>query len=399
MVRLRPDPFAAQRWADGRARQRAFGAAILPANPQGTLDRQAQQKTAAPTAGTLSSRRVLAPDGPDRLTRSTGPDSSPPVRRAGATRPASSRLSLAAGGHTHRRRAPARRSGREEARVLQVRNPGAQRASSHRTVRLLALPILAMIIAVGGLSASATPASAAGVKVVVVVGPVESSTAKYIRSAKKYAALARSHGANVVEVYSPRATWAKVKAAAKGANIFIYLGHGNGHPSPYGAFYADRKDGLGLNKASGQGQQQPQVLRRVLRQDGPRPGPQRRRHPEPPVLRLGQLGVGSCQPDQGRRQAASRQLRRGLPARRRQGGLRQRHRQRLVDHPHALDDEHDRWARSSRRIRHGPGTETSHSRRLARPVTGSGWIHTPRVAYYHSLVGNFSLTAAQVRAG
>ena len=136
---------------------------------------------------------------------------------------------------------------------MQVHTNGAQRASSHRSARLLALPILALIIAVGGLSASPTPVSAAGVKVVVVVGPVGSSTAKYIRSAKKYAALARSYGAQVVEVYSPKATWARVKSAAKGANIFIYLGHGNGHPSPYGAFYADRKDGLGLNRALNQG--------------------------------------------------------------------------------------------------------------------------------------------------
>ena len=136
---------------------------------------------------------------------------------------------------------------------MQVHTSGAQRASSHRSVRLVALPILALLIAVGGLSASATPTAAAGVKVVVVVGPVGSSTAKYIRSAKKYAAQARSYGAKVIELYSPKATWARVKAAAKGANIFIYLGHGNGHPSPYGAFYSDRKDGLGLNRASGQG--------------------------------------------------------------------------------------------------------------------------------------------------
>ena len=46
----------------------------------------------------------------------------------------------AAGGHTHRRRAPARRSGREEARVLQVHTNGAQRASSHRSVRLVGAP-------------------------------------------------------------------------------------------------------------------------------------------------------------------------------------------------------------------------------------------------------------------
>ncbi len=136
---------------------------------------------------------------------------------------------------------------------MQVRPSGAQRASSHRSLRLLAMSVLALVIAVGGLSATATPAAAAGVKVVVVVGPVGSSTGNYIKSAKKYAAQARSYGAQVVELYSPKATWTRVKAAAKGANIFIYLGHGNGHPSPYGAFYADRKDGLGLNRASGEG--------------------------------------------------------------------------------------------------------------------------------------------------
>ena len=40
----------------------------------------------------------------------------------------------------------------------------------------------------------------------------------------------------MVEIYSPNATWAKVKAAAQGAKVLIYLGHGNGYPSPYGAF-------------------------------------------------------------------------------------------------------------------------------------------------------------------
>jgi hypothetical protein len=136
---------------------------------------------------------------------------------------------------------------------LQVPNTGAQRASSHRSARLVAFPILALVIALGGLSASPTPAAAASVKVVIVVGPVESSTAHYKSAAKSYAALARKYGASVTEIYSPKATWARVKAAAKGANIFIYLGHGNGHPSPYGAFYADRKDGLGLNRTYNNG--------------------------------------------------------------------------------------------------------------------------------------------------
>jgi hypothetical protein len=137
---------------------------------------------------------------------------------------------------------------------LQVPMNGAQRAARNRTMRLAAFPILALVIAFSGLAAHPAPAAAATqVKVVIVVGPVEGSTAKYIRNAKQYAALARSLGASVKEVYSPKATWAKVKAAAKNANIFIYLGHGNGSPSPYGPFSAARRNGMGLNGSSGHG--------------------------------------------------------------------------------------------------------------------------------------------------
>ena len=88
-------------------------------------------------------------------------------------------------------------------------------------------------------------------KVVIIVGPVGSSTANYITNAKRYAAQARSYGANVVEIYSPNATWARVKAAAQGAKVLIYLGHGNGSPSPYGAFSKYTKDGFGLNATAG----------------------------------------------------------------------------------------------------------------------------------------------------
>jgi hypothetical protein len=98
-----------------------------------------------------------------------------------------------------------------------------------------------------------TPALAAGVKVVIVVGPVEGQTGEYKDSARRYASLARSYGASVSEIYSPYATWSKVKAAARGANIFIYLGHGNGWPSPYGPFQKYTKDGIGLNASSGNG--------------------------------------------------------------------------------------------------------------------------------------------------
>ena len=59
---------------------------------------------------------------------------------------------------------------------------------------------------------------------------------------------------NVVKVYSPNATWSKVKAAAVGASIVIYFGHGNGWPSPYtyDPNYTT-KDGFGLNATAGNG--------------------------------------------------------------------------------------------------------------------------------------------------
>jgi hypothetical protein len=135
---------------------------------------------------------------------------------------------------------------------LRVLQAGAQRASSRRPAQLVVVAIAIALLAFTGLS-NPTPASAAGVKVVVIVGPVGSSTANYIYNAKKYAAQARSYGATVVEVYSPNATWTRVKAAAQGAKVIIYLGHGNGSPSPYGAFSRYTKDGLGLNASSGNG--------------------------------------------------------------------------------------------------------------------------------------------------
>jgi hypothetical protein len=110
---------------------------------------------------------------------------------------------------------------------------------------------MAFVMAIGGLVAHPAPVAAAGAKVVIVVGPVGSSTANYIYNARKLAAQARSYGATVYEVYSPHATWARVRSVAQGAKLFIYLGHGNGYPSPYGAFSKYSKDGLGLNATDG----------------------------------------------------------------------------------------------------------------------------------------------------
>jgi len=135
---------------------------------------------------------------------------------------------------------------------LRVHQHGAQRASTHWSVRLTAISISLAVVALAG-AADPAPAAASAMKVVVVVGPVGSSTSNYIYNARKYASQARSYGAAVIEIYSPNATWTRVRSAAQGANILIYLGHGNGYPSPYGSFSATSRDGMGLNATAGNG--------------------------------------------------------------------------------------------------------------------------------------------------
>jgi len=129
---------------------------------------------------------------------------------------------------------------------------GAQRASSRR-VRSLPLGILAALVALTAMSISAPVARASSQKVVIVVGPVASATTDYKRGARRLADQARSYGAIVVEIYSPNATWRRVKRASVGANVVIYLGHGNGWPSPYRPFSAMSKDGMGLNRRAHHG--------------------------------------------------------------------------------------------------------------------------------------------------
>lgn len=112
---------------------------------------------------------------------------------------------------------------------------------------------MATLVVSLGAMANPQQTNAASIKVVVVVGPAGSATSDYRSSAKTYASIARSYGAAVTEIYSPNATWSKVKAAAQGANLLIYLGHGNGYPSPYGTFQRLTKDGMGLNATAGNG--------------------------------------------------------------------------------------------------------------------------------------------------
>jgi hypothetical protein len=91
-------------------------------------------------------------------------------------------------------------------------------------------------------------------RVVVIVGPAEGLTDLYRSVGVAAAREARRWTSDVVSVFSPDATWPVVKRALRGASVVIYLGHGNGWPSPYrNAPYPKTQNGLGLNPVAGSG--------------------------------------------------------------------------------------------------------------------------------------------------
>jgi flagellar hook assembly protein FlgD len=121
-----------------------------------------------------------------------------------------------------------------------------------RSAVVLALSLLASLgIAVPSAAAST---SSLETKVVIIVGATHGATAGYRADADRAYAEAIKYTPDVTRVYSPNATWAKVKAATAGASIVIYMGHGNGWPSPYTYDPAfTTKDGFGLNATAGNG--------------------------------------------------------------------------------------------------------------------------------------------------
>lgn len=80
-------------------------------------------------------------------------------------------------------------------------------------------------------------------KAVIVVGPVGSSTSRFTTWANGIASAAKAAGMQVCKVYTPYADAATVKAAAKGADLFVLLSHGNGYPKPN----RSTQDGTGLS--------------------------------------------------------------------------------------------------------------------------------------------------------
>ena len=120
---------------------------------------------------------------------------------------------------------------------------------------VIVLLVLLALMAVGPLGpAPVAAASQAAPKVALVVGPAGSATANYRRLADEAATAAAAFTPNVVKVYSPDATWPAVKRALTGASIVVYLGHGNGWPSPYrDQLTPSTQNGMGLNPNAGAG--------------------------------------------------------------------------------------------------------------------------------------------------
>jgi len=127
----------------------------------------------------------------------------------------------------------------------------------HHIARTLVLALVAGLMAaapVVATTATVGPGGLSSAKVVIIVGATHSSTSRYRDIADSAYAEAIKYSSNVVKVYSPNATWAAVKPALQGASVVVYLGHGNGWPSPYTYDPAfTTKNGLGLNSAADSG--------------------------------------------------------------------------------------------------------------------------------------------------
>lgn len=83
------------------------------------------------------------------------------------------------------------------------------------------------------------------------MGPSGDRMAENLDEGEHVARQAEAAGMNVSRVFHPNATWARVRERTEGANLVVYLGHGNGWPSPYAPFQERTKNGFGLNPYAG----------------------------------------------------------------------------------------------------------------------------------------------------
>jgi hypothetical protein len=122
--------------------------------------------------------------------------------------------------------------------------------------KLVPALVIGLLVAVSGLGVGVKNAAAVAsqARVVIVVGATQGTTAQYRADADAAAAVFAKYTSNVIKVYSPNATWANVQAAAQGASVLVYLGHGSGYPNPYVGYLQPNGDnGMGLNATAGNG--------------------------------------------------------------------------------------------------------------------------------------------------
>ena len=119
-----------------------------------------------------------------------------------------------------------------------------------KLVPALAIGLLVAVSALG-VGVKSAEAVASQARVVIVVGATQGTTGQYRTDADAAAAVFAKYTSNVIKVYSPNATWANVQAAAQGASVLVYLGHGSGYPNPYVGYLQPNGDnGMGLNAAA-----------------------------------------------------------------------------------------------------------------------------------------------------
>ncbi len=120
---------------------------------------------------------------------------------------------------------------------------------------VMILDLATVVMTIGVIDLDPLAAFAAGrshAKVAIIVGPVGGYTDYYRSLANEAAVAARQRSDDVETLYSPDATWAAARRVLEGASIVVYLGHGNGWPSPYrDSLFRPTQNGLGLNPVAG----------------------------------------------------------------------------------------------------------------------------------------------------
>ncbi|MEO7118932.1 MAG: hypothetical protein ABIZ34_08175, partial [Candidatus Limnocylindrales bacterium] len=87
-----------------------------------------------------------------------------------------------------------------------------------------------------GTTSQVAAPSATPLKAVVIVGPTDWQTDQYLEWGENIALAAEANGMEVARIYHPNALWSTVVKETTGANLVVYLGHGNGWPSPYAPY-------------------------------------------------------------------------------------------------------------------------------------------------------------------